>query len=136
MRIVLLLFVLACAHAPATPCPVAATAAPLPPEDAALRRWKAIMADDFRPPAGSSPAALVLELVGYLSSPDPVRRDGVAYDVLDRWIRKKVLSDGDVRALAERLVGNLRGPLDAHDGVFGRSFAALVLASIVARDAQ
>ena len=134
MRTVLLLFVLACAHAPAPPCPVAA--APLPPEDAALRRWKAIMADDYRPPAGSSPAALVPELVAYLSSPDPVRRDGVAYDVLDRWIGKKVLGDGEVRALAERLAGNLRGPLDAPDGVFGRSFAALVLASIVARDAE
>jgi len=46
------------------------------PEDAALRRWKTIIADDLRAPAGTPPAALVPELVAYLGSPDPVRRDG------------------------------------------------------------
>ena len=130
-----MMFLLACAqHAPPPPCPVAAVAAPLPPEDAALRRWKAIMADEFRAPAGTAPAALVPELVAYLGSPDPARRDVVAYEVLDHWIRKQVLGEGDVRALADRLVQNLRGPLDGPDGVFLRSFSALILASIAARD--
>lgn len=129
------MFVLACAqHPPPPPCPVAAVAAPLPPEDAALRRWKAIMADEFRPPAGTAPVALVPELEAYLASPDPARRDVVAYEVFDHWIGKQVLADGDVRALTERLVQNLRGPLDVPDGVFRRSFSALVLTSIVARD--
>ena len=129
------MFLLACAqHAPPPPRPVAAVAAPLPPEDAALRRWKAIMADDFRPPAGTAPAALVPELEGYLASPDPARRDVVAYEVLDHWIGKQVLAESDVRALAGRLAQNLRGPLDVPDGVFRRSFSALMLASIVARD--
>lgn len=137
MRTLLLsLTLVACApHAAQPPCPVTASVIALPPEDAALRRWKAIIADELRPPVGTAPAALVPELVGYLSSPDPERRDRVAYEVLDHWIRKQVLADADVRALAERLVAHLRGPLDAGDGVFGRSFSALVLASIVARDA-
>jgi hypothetical protein len=137
MRTLLLsLTLVACApHAALSPCAVAPAVAALPPEDAALRRWKAIMADEARPPAGTPPAALVPELVTYLGSVDPERRDRIAYEVLDHWIRKQVLADGDVRALAERLVANLRGPLDAPDGVFGRSFSALVLASIVARDA-
>jgi hypothetical protein len=108
----------------------------VPAEDAALRRWKAIIADDFRVPAGTLPAALVPELVAYLGSPDPVRRDGVAYEVLDRWIRTQVLAEADVHTLAERLIANLRAPLEAPDGVFGRSFSALVLASIVARDTK
>jgi hypothetical protein len=46
-----------------------------------------------------------------------------------------VLAEADVRTLAERLIADLRGPLEAPDGVFGRSCSALVLASIVARDA-
>ena len=92
------------------------------------------MADDFRLPAGTAPAPLVPELEAYLASPDPARRDVVAYEVLDHWIGKGVLADAEVRALAERLVGNLRGPLGAPDGVFLRSFSALMLASIVARD--
>ncbi|HSS01400.1 MAG TPA: DUF2785 domain-containing protein [Kofleriaceae bacterium] len=149
MRTLLALFTVAglaaCAHssqATSTPtstqppaCPVVAAGATLPAEDAALRRWKAIVADDFRPPAGTAPASLVPELVAYLASVDPERRDTVAYSVLDRWIGKQVLSAADVRALAERLLANLRGPLDAPDGVYGRSFSALVLASIVERDA-
>jgi hypothetical protein len=135
VRTLLLLSLLACAQHPLPPpCPVVAVAAPLPPEDAALRRWKAIMADDFRLPAGTAPAPLVPELEAYLASPDPARRDVVAYEVLDHWIGKGVLADAEVRALAERLVGNLRGPLGAPDGVFLRSFSALMLASIVARD--
>jgi len=134
MRTLLLIILVACAHAQPRPCPVPAVAAALPAEDAALRRWKAIMANDFRLPAEMQPSALVPELVGYLASPDPVRRDRVAYDALDQWIRNKVLSDAEVHALAQRLVANLRGSLDALDGVFGRSFSALVLASIVARD--
>jgi hypothetical protein len=145
MRTIFVLLALsACAQPPAatstTPasqplvCPPAAAVA-LPPEDAALRRWKAIIADDFRPPAGTEPAALVPELVAYLASVDPERRDTVAYSVLDRWIGKQILSAADVHALVERMLANLRGPLDAPDGVYGRSFSALVLASIVERDA-
>jgi hypothetical protein len=134
MRTLLLIILVACAHAQSSPCPVPGVEAALPAEDAALRRWKAVMADDFRPPAGTQASALVPELVAYLASPDPVRRDRVAYDALDQWIRTKVLSDAEVQALAQRLVANLRGSLDAPDGVFGRSFSALVLASIVARD--
>jgi Protein of unknown function (DUF2785) len=127
----------ACAHrAPPSPCPAGASVADLPAEDAALRRWKAIMADEFRPPAGTTAAALVPELVAYLGSPDPVRRDDVAYQVLDRWIRTQVLAEAEVRALAETLIADLRGPLETPEGVFRRSFSALVLASIVGRDAK
>jgi len=117
-------------------CPKPNAEAAVFPEDAALRRWKAIVDDDSRQPAAVAAAALVPELVAYLGSPDPVRRDLVAYTVLDQWIRRRVLSDADVRALANQLVDNLRGAIDAPDGVFRRSFSALVLASIVARDVR
>lgn len=106
---------------------------PVPAEDAALGRWKAIVADDMKPPAGTTAAALLPELEAYLGS--PARRDGIGYEVLARWISTGVLADAEVRALAGRLLANLRGPLDEPDGVFRRSFSALVLASIAGRDA-
>lgn len=136
MRVLSLMFLIACAHgASQGSCPQPDSEAAPFPEDAALRRWKVIVEDDARPPGAPPAAALVPELVAYLGSPDPVRRDLVAYTVLDQWIRRRVLSDADVRALADQLVGNLRGVIDVPDGVFRRSFSALVLASIIARDA-
>jgi len=131
-----LLVVVACAHpSTSSPCPAGSVEPAPATEDAALLRWEAIVADDARPPAGTTAAALVPELVVYLGSPDPVRRDHIAYEVLSRWIESRVLGDADVRALAARLIANLRSPVDRPASVFGRSFSALVLASIVARDA-
>jgi hypothetical protein len=127
------------AAAPAT-CPPATTVAAadadgVPPEDDALRRWKAIAATEDRlPPAGTAAAALVPELIEYLGSPDPVRRDRIGYEQLARWISRDVLTADEVRAVMQQLVANLAGPLDAPDGVFRRSFSALVLAEIANRD--
>lgn len=112
-----------------------ADAAPLPAEDDQLRRWRAIHADDDQPPAGTTAAALLPELVGYLGSPDPERRDGIAYEVLVAWIvRAPRLTPAELRPLAGELVAALDGPLDVPDGVFRRSFSALVLSLIVKRD--
>lgn len=102
-----------------------------PPADDALRRWQAIVADEFRVPAGTTAAALVPELVAYLGSPDPVRRDSIGYEVLATWIDKRILTAADVAALAQQLLPGLR---DA--SVFRRSFSILVLAAVVRRDAQ
>jgi hypothetical protein len=140
--LVLVLALAACTHpaastAPAHPSTAAApdAPAPLPPPDDALRRWQAILADEARPPAGTTAAALLPELEAYLASPEPVRRDEVAIDVLDLWItRDKRLSTDELRALAQRLVGNLATPLNLPDGVFLRSFSALTLAMIARHD--
>lgn len=133
MRSLVLLLLVSCAKpAPVFDCattPVATT--PVPAPDAALAKWEAIIAGDMRVPAGTTATALVPELVAYLGSVDPVRRDHVAYDVLARWIGKAVLTDAEVRALATELVATL----DRGATVFARSFAALVLAEVARRDA-
>jgi hypothetical protein len=118
-------------------CPAATSVSEsaIPPEDDALRRWKAIAATaDKKPPQGMS--AAVPELVAYLGSPDPVRRDRIAFEVLAHWLDARTLSDADVRDLARRLRENLAASLDAPGGVFRRSFSALVLAQVVQRDRQ
>lgn len=98
-------------------------------------KWKAIAATaDKAPPKGTSAASLVPELVAYLGSPDPVRRDTIAFEVLATWLAKGVLADPDVHALSATLLANLAAPLDPPNSVFGRSFSALVLGEIVRRD--
>ena len=129
------------APAPATPCPAPAAAAPaVPAEDDALRKWKAIAATpDKAPPSGTTVAALVPELLAYLGSPDPVRRDNIAYEVLTAWLRGGALDDAGVRALRRQLLDNLAAPIAdpaAPGGVFLRSFSALVLAEVVRRDTK
>jgi hypothetical protein len=138
MRILALLLIAACHATPAatTPCPAApSSAAAIPGEDAALVKWKAIAATaDKAPPKGTSAASLVPELVDYLGSTDPIRRDSIAYEVLAAWLAKGVLVDADVHALTATLSATLDGPLDAPNSVFGRSFSALVLGEVVRRD--
>lgn len=137
MRSFLVLLVTACHAAPpiAAPCPAVPIAAPIPGEDAQLTKWKAIVASPGkRPPEGVPASGLVPELVAYLGSPDPVRRDAIAFEVLATWLADEVLRDDDVHALVTTLLANLRAPLDPPQSVFGRSFSALVLGEVVRRD--
>jgi hypothetical protein len=134
-HLIALALVLACggrAPAPVTPV-VTPAATTLPAEDASLLRWRAVAAGDKAIPANRT--AAVDELLGYLASPDPARRDGIAYELLARWIAKALTVD-EVRALRDQLLARLAAPLDAPDGVYARSFAALVLASVAARDRE
>ncbi len=107
----------------------------VPPPDEQLRRWQAIHADKDRVPAGTTAAKLVPELVVYLGSVDPVRRDGIAYEVFVRWILKDPkLSPDELRGLVATLETNLAGPLDVRDGVYLRSFSALALSLLAKKD--
>ena len=71
------------------------------------------------------------QLVAYLGSPDPVRRDAIAFEVVHRWLRGGVLTDAEARELSKQLVAGLTG-----DTVFRRSFSALVLCEIIRRDTK
>src|SRR5262245_38755215 len=99
--------------------------------------WRAVAADKYRVPAGASIVDLTNELVGHLASPDPEWRDTIAYNGLVAWIYQQKLVDlSQLRAMATRLTANLNdhvGSTDT-DAVFNRSFSALSLAVIVARD--
>lgn len=76
------------------------------------------------------PATSTCELLGLLSSPDPHLRDEVAYTQLAERITGG-LEDGRLLAIGEHVV-----KLFDDARIQARSFAALVLAEIVARDAQ
>jgi len=140
-----LLCATACAAAPpsgpTTPCaspPVTAIAPPPAIAPDRLAFWRGVKAADYRVPDGATAESLLPELTGFLASPDPDVRDGIGYEVLDAWIsRPPVLAPPALRALASTLMTNLAPPHDAApDAVFRRSFSALVLASITARDLE
>jgi hypothetical protein len=99
--------------------------------------WQGIAKETFEPPAGELPVRLADELISNLGSTDPELRDDLSFSILTSWIyRKKLLGPDDLRRMAATLEGNLRrgiGDRDG-DGVLLRSFSALTLSIIAARD--
>ena len=76
---------------------------------------------------------LALDLVACLGSPDPILRDGVAFEALAAWMRDKQLSSATVGTIRDRLVAQLAPNYPDPTGV-KRPFAALVLAEVARVD--
>jgi hypothetical protein len=107
------------------------------PTPARLQFWHDVRAHEDAPPEGADVLALAEELVGYLGATDAKIRDGLAYELLERWIRRDArLSPAELRVLTSRLIERLHAGIGevGDDSVFGRSFAALVLSVIAARE--
>lgn len=98
--------------------------------------WRAVVAADYAVPEGSSAAALVEELMTFLASPDPELRDDFAYAISAAWIGRGWLDAEAERRLVARLSGQLSAGLSepGDDRVFLRSFSALGLSVLAARD--
>ena len=99
--------------------------------------WRAVVHERYTPPGGSDVPALAAELADLLASPDPELRDDIAYSTLASWIYQQRLLSGDpLRSLTNRLLANLTAGIGDRDSdtVFRRSFSALVLSVVVARD--
>jgi hypothetical protein len=112
-----------------------AQASPAPVHDKGF--WKAIVEAKFVPPAGTTARQLAPELVAALDSPDPELRDDLAETILTDWIyRSRRLDAADLRPLTAALIANLRTGIgdEESDGVLRRSFSALTLSVIAARD--
>lgn len=140
-----LLLVAGCAAAPRAaerPGPVvgasdrAATEPGSPPPITTERAawWRAVR-DGAPLPAGTTADQLLAELEAMLTSPDPVVRDELAFGVLAGWLRPGGPLTPSARAgLRDRLTARAAAPPVAGDAVFGRSFAALTLSAIAARE--
>lgn len=136
-----LFLTLAAAAAGATPAATAAakpaTGTPAKPAAHDVAFWRDIKAHDAAMPAGAAPGALLLELCDLLGSPDPELRDGLAYEIAAAWIyQKKSVSDDDLRPAIALLEKNLTIGLGENgtDTVLRRSFSALILSLVAARD--
>ena len=97
--------------------------------------WERVVADGYRVPHGAALDDLTTDLVTMLGDTDPRVRDDIAYSVLSTWIADGVY-DELLAGLGDGLVLGLRVGLgdDGTDTVLRRSFSALCLAAVVARD--
>jgi len=99
--------------------------------------WRHIVDDKYAAPPGSDLAALTTELLEMLASPDPELRDDIAYSTLATWIYQARVIDPDaLHPVVSRLVENLTDGVGERgtDRIFKRSFSALTLSTVVARD--
>jgi hypothetical protein len=99
--------------------------------------WRRVVEAKYEVPPGDAAATLAAELLTHLGDVDPVMRDDFAFTILTAWIYdKKLLGPDDLRPMIKTLEGNLaRGIGTAGtDAVFLRSFSALTLSVIAARD--
>lgn len=132
MRNSIALTVLLCAAGTTASCTTTASEPAAKPQ----RDWSAIAADGAIP-EGEQPFELALELSELLGARDPVLRDDRAYSLLANWIvRQKRFEPDQLRELTRRWTGNLEQGLGSagDDSVLLRSFSALALALIAARD--
>ena len=138
LRVVLGLLVclLACGPAPA-PLRAERPSPEATPDDRAaeLALWKARLDPDR--PLDRPIAELLPEVEAMLASPDPERRDAIAFELLSRWLRTEgAVDDATVAGMRDRLVTRttVEPPAAPDDSVYARSFAALGLSVIAARE--
>lgn len=100
-------------------------------------QWLALARGGFNVPAGATATSVLLEMQPLLASPDPALRDEVAYSAAERWIlRDRVVGADDLRRLMRLWQTGLASGLGStgDDRIYGRTFSALCLSLIAARD--
>ena len=107
---------------------------PQAPTDRAF--WQAIVENDYALPEGFSAAECMPALLEFLASPDGTLRDEFGYMVCAYWMVRRVLTPADMQAMIPELRSRLTQGIGEKgtDGVFVRSFAAVILAQIVNED--
>jgi len=113
-------------------------AGPVGAQERTREQWLALATADFAVPAGATAIGLLVDMNGLLASPDPVLRDEVAYSAAAAWIVSgRVVAPDDLRRLITMWTANLDDGLGAagDDRVLTRSFSALCLSLIAAREA-
>jgi hypothetical protein len=104
----------------------------------AREQWVALAKGGFAVPAGQTASTLLVEMNALLASRDPVLRDEVAYSAAEKWIlRERAVAPDDLRRLVALWSANLDDGLGSagDDRIFKRSFSALCLSLVAAREA-
>jgi len=99
--------------------------------------WRAIYKNHAAVPQNESADALAQELGAMVALPDPELRDELSYSILATWVyRGNVLSTPTILSLTDAWRANLKLGLGeaGTDSVLRRSFSALLLSEIAARD--
>jgi hypothetical protein len=121
------LLLAACATVPAQ----AQQTAGCPPAGYDRAQLEALKAAEWAVPDDAARNTLARAMTACLASPDPVVRDGLAYEGLAHWMRARALTNGTLLAINADLQADLPAP-DAQG--FARPFAVLVLAEVARTD--
>ena len=112
---------------------------PADPRQLPARDWAAIVAAGHRVPPGEDALQLLLELDEVLGDRDAHRRDDCGYGITVQWLlRQRLVEPAGLRQLRDRWLANLQQGLGevGTDTVLRRSFSALCLSVLAARDLQ
>ncbi len=95
--------------------------------------WQTIAHNDFAIPATDTALELLPDLLVLLRSENPVLRDDLAYSILAHWLSRGYFTNNTKLELIVHLEAELQCGLGevGTKTVFGRSFACLILATIV-----
>lgn len=104
-----------------------------PPKTQTEASLLALKKSEFLVPDDNARQALALGLLPCLSSPNPVMRDGIAFEAISFWLRKEQLNEATRRELLEKLQVNLTGGRPDKAG-FSAPFSALVLSEVARTD--
>ncbi|QIL19851.1 DUF2785 domain-containing protein [Thermomonas sp. HDW16] len=118
---------LACACLP-MPLPAWAHCALADEAPAMLDQWKT---SGFATVDTENRNRRAFELLDCLGDPDPLLRDGTAFEALSTWMRGKQLDPDTLRLLQQRLLQQLKG---ADVDGFRKPFTALVLSEVARTD--
>jgi hypothetical protein len=91
----------------------------------------------FQLESASKPSidVLAIGMLDCLSDPDPLLRDGIAYEAFASWMSSNALADSTLDRIRATLLSHLQPDWSDPQG-FGRPFAALVLAELVRTDKE
>jgi hypothetical protein len=106
-----------------------------PPAGQTRESLQALKAAEWRLAGDGAEAAreqLSLGLLDCLADPDPLLRDGIAFEALSAWMRARQLSVATLQQIRARLMAVLAEPPDAAG--FRQPFAALALAEVARAD--
>jgi hypothetical protein len=111
-------------------CLAPAVLAACPPQGWSPETLGALKKEQFKLEDTGRRQALALGLVDCLADPDPVLRDGLAYEAHATWLRGDALTPETRRTLMSQLLVRLTPDADG----FGPPFAALVLSEVARTD--
>jgi hypothetical protein len=104
--------------------------------EAVDRSFLRFLVESHALPQGDWVRELTPELLSWLGSSDGELRDEFAYPILTAWIERGQYGPDDLREIVGQMLANLGKGLgeSGTDTVFLRSFSALILMEVVARD--
>src|SRR6266545_2648413 len=104
--------------------------------EAVDRSFLRFLVESHALPQGEWVRELTPELLSWLGSSDAELRDEFAYPILTAWIERGQYGPDELRDIAGQMLANLGKGLgeSGTDSVFLRSFSALILMEVVARD--